>query len=82
MQRCHFPMATRTSTVSERAEIPLMSPIFSSELPASVAPTSRDAPFVCLAPKRLFLTTQKVRCARSCHENAEPCTDALRRGAA
>ena len=37
-------MAKWRSAVSERADIPLMSPIFSSELPASVAPTSRDAP--------------------------------------
>jgi hypothetical protein len=36
-------MAKWRSAVSERADIPLMNPIFSSELPASVAPTSRDA---------------------------------------
>ena len=47
-------LAKWRSAVSERADIPLMSPIFSSELPASVAPTSRDAPNrIFFLPKRL-----------------------------
>jgi len=34
-----FPMGKWRSAVIERADIPLTSPIFSSELPASVTPT-------------------------------------------
>jgi hypothetical protein len=47
------------SAVRERADIPLMSPIFSSELPASVVPTSRDASVSPECPETLVLDNSK-----------------------
>jgi hypothetical protein len=52
--------ATRRSAVSERADIPLMRPIFSSELPASLARTSKDAPVCPLCPETLVLGNSKM----------------------
>ena len=54
-----FPMATRTRTISENAQMPLMSPIFSPELSAIVAPTSRDAPVCPLCPETPVLGNSK-----------------------
>jgi hypothetical protein len=55
-----FPMVKWRSAVSERADIPLVRPIFSSELPCSVAPTPRDAPVFPLSPN-VFLGKSDVR---------------------
>jgi hypothetical protein len=64
-----FPMATRTSTIGTNALIPLMSPIFSHEIPASVAPTSRDAPVCPLCPETLALgNSQRPMCALATRE--------------
>ncbi len=54
-----FRIATRTSTISENAQIPFTTPIFSPELPASVARTSRDARVCPLCPETLFLGNSK-----------------------
>ncbi len=81
MQRSRLPDGNKDEHDQRTRGNPLMSPIFSSESPASVAPTSRDAP-VCPLTRNACTLQLKKADARSRHENAHPCTDAPRRGGA
>ena len=59
MQRSRLPDGNKDEHDQRTRGNPLMSPIFSSESPASVAPTSRDAPVCPLCPETLVLGNSK-----------------------
>ena len=59
----HLRMAPWPNAVSGRADIALIRPRCSSELPAASLPGLGPPPFVRGAPKRLFLAPQKRPCA-------------------